>query len=134
MSPETQMAIRAILERMEGKRLFISIRELKRNRSSNQNAFYWGAVIPVVSQMFYNAGTFVSDDTVHEYLKKRFIPAETMIDLDGKLFEVPASTSNKSTMEFENYLETVRAWAAEYNTVVPYPHETQFNYTLKGSK
>ncbi len=58
---EVSRAVATALRRMEGKRVIVSLREHKRTRSNNQNRYYWGVVVPLVLEMFVDAG---NDTTV----------------------------------------------------------------------
>lgn len=110
---------------LEGKRLILALKEQKRKRSLNQNAYYWSVVVPAVTQMFREHGNYVDDEEVHEFLKMRVGKlAQVYVTPDGEVLKGPGSTAKLSTMEFEVYLEQVRAWAAGLGVAIPLPNET----------
>lgn len=116
--------IAAVIRRMDGKRLVISVREQKRRRSLNQNAYYWGVVVELVTQMFVEAGNSISRDDVHDFLKQHVGKLEREIHTpDGEVVTTLGSTAALTTQEFEVYLEKIRAWAAEFGLVIPLPGE-----------
>jgi hypothetical protein len=107
------------------KRLILTLREQKRRRSLNQNSYYWGVVIPAITEMFREHGNYVDGDDVHEFLKLRVGKlAQIFVTPDGEVQKGPGSTAKLSTMEFEVYLERVRAWAAEHGVVIALPNES----------
>lgn len=116
--------IRMALGEFEGHVITVTIERQKKPRSINQNRYYWGVVVPIVHELFIRTGNVVSRDDVHDYLKQeigrlgnRHIPTPY-----GQK-EIPGSTAKLNTQEFENYLDAVRAWAAEFGVVIPLPKE-----------
>lgn len=92
----------------------VFVRELKRRRSDRQNRYYWGVVVALLAEYFG-----YSREEMHEALKMKFLRKEPP--------DKPAtvrSTTDLSTQEFEDYLEEVRQWAAEfYGIDIPLPDE-----------
>lgn len=116
--------IRTLLAYLEGKRLKLSIAVLNPKRSLNQNAYYWGVVVPAVRHMFLECGNDITTDEVHEYLKQHVGGLERTITLpDGRRRVVVGSTAGLSKLEMEEYLEKVRAWASQFGVVIPLPNE-----------
>lgn len=110
---------------LEGKRVCVSIKEVKRRRSNNQNAYYFGCVIPSIVAMLREFGNDVDELTVHDYLKQEVGKLSRVIVLpDGEVKRVLGSTKALTTMEFEVYLEKCRAFAAEHGVQVPLPNES----------
>jgi len=112
------------LRQAEGKRVSLTLQVVRRRRSNPQNAFYWGAVIPAVLDMFRDAGQPMDAEGVHEYLKA-YVGRMTRIVLapNGKRVTVLGSTADLNTMDFEVYLEQIRAWAAQFGVIIPLPNE-----------
>ena len=91
------------------------IRSLNKQRSIQQNRYYWGVIIKILGEDFG-----YDDDEMHEALKWEFlrIPGD-----NGKPDRVK-STRNLSTIEFENYCEKIRTWASiKFNIYIPQPNE-----------
>lgn len=110
--------------KMDGKRLILALREQKRRRSLNQNAYYWGCVLPPIVQMFREAGNAVDAEDVHAYLKEHVGKLkQVFVTPDGEVLTGSGSTAKLSTQEMEVYLEKVRVWAAEYGVAIPLPNE-----------
>lgn len=114
-----------LAERMSGKRLLLTVKEQKRRRSLNQNAYYWGCVLPPIVSMFREAGNAVDAEDVHSYLKDHVGKLkQVFVTRDGEVLTGAGSTAKLSTVEMEAYLEKVRAWAAEHGVIIPLPNET----------
>lgn len=107
--------VRGYLKGLEGKRIDVTIRKERSQRSTNQNNYYFGVVCKVLGDYF---GYEVDD--MHEALKLKFLQVGPC--------DVPTikSTTKLNTSEFEDYLERIRRWAAtEYSVVVPLPNEAE---------
>lgn len=100
------------LKNLEGE-IQLLVEKRKKIRSNDQNRYYWGVVIPLV------ADTVGYDkESAHEALRIQFL-----MDRSQKLATLK-STSDLSTMEFEEYLKKIRQWASEYLGVyIPDPNE-----------
>lgn len=100
---------------MKGKDDFfvIEIQKSKRVRSLNQNKYYWGVVVKIVS----NHTGYTSEET-HQELARMFLA----YDNNGKRFV--KSTAKLNTFDFEQYTEKCRQWAwHEMNVHIPLPNE-----------
>lgn len=118
-------AIRAF----DGKRVLISVKEMKKIRSLNQNAFYQGPFVEYIRQRLLECGHRLSHDDIHSGLRDTYAKNGYTIFLpDGSPFKVPPSTARLPTMEFEGYLDEIRAdYAARFDWQLPYPNEHHFN-------
>ena len=124
ISEGVSLSIRDVIQKSEGKNLIITIKEQGKQRSSQQNAFYWGVVIPAVKELFEAAGTTCTPEDVHCYLKEHVGGMMKIIFLpDGSRRAIVESSIKLSTKEFEDYMEKVRAWAAGWGVQIPLPHE-----------
>jgi len=90
----------------EGKDVCVSITR-GRKRSSPQNNYYWGVVIPLAWQGLVDLGNDCDEEDVHEYLKERFGKRKVMQD-----YTIAESTTKMTTLEFEEYLERIKRFAA----------------------
>ena len=100
---------------LEGKYVHVTVKKRQKKRSNPQNSFYWGVVIHILCDT-----TGYSDDEMHNALKMLFLQDRTR--------KIPTlrSTAHLSTVEFEEYLEKIRVWAAsELNCSIPLPNEVE---------
>lgn len=112
------------LRKMVGKRVTLSLKQYRKTRSTPQNAYYWGVVIPAILAMFRESGNDADAEDVHEFLKMRVGKLAQAYVLPGdKVQRALGSTRKLTTMEFEVYLIKCRAFAAEYGVMIPEPHE-----------
>lgn len=116
--------IKSIVLKATCKWLSIEIKEHKNQRSLNQNAYYWGVVVPAVRDLFIGNGDMLDAEEVHDYLKRNVGKLTRLIRAPDNSYQVIAASSAKTTTaEFENYLEQCRAWAAGWGVIIPLPNE-----------
>ncbi|WP_457635823.1 hypothetical protein [Persephonella sp.] len=94
---------------------YLTISKVKKQRSLNQNNYYWGVVLKIISD--YTGHT---EEELHESLKIKFLPKK--FDENGLL--ILGSTKKLSKAEFEEYLERIRVWASQVLELsIPLPNE-----------
>jgi hypothetical protein len=108
-----------LLQSLSGKEVFVTIKEFKPNRSLNQNSYYWGIVIEILSDF-----TGYSRDEMHEVLKTKFLSYKVKILHEE--FVITKSTTSLTTQEFEDYLRLIREWASTMGCYIPLPNEIGF--------
>lgn len=95
-------------------------RPLRKNRSLNQNDYYWGVVLSLLEKETGN-----DQDAIHEFIKDRFL-SKRQVEFNGQEFVVSGSTRKLTTAEFEELMEKVRAWAQiDLNINIPLPNEVE---------
>jgi hypothetical protein len=111
--------------KLDGKRVVISIEEAKRKRSSQQNRYYWGCVVKLITDAFRDAGNMVNSEDTHDFLKAHVGKlSQVFVTAEGEVLRGPGSTAKLTTTEFSNYIEAVRAWAADMlDLKIPSPDE-----------
>jgi hypothetical protein len=114
------------VSRLPGKRFIITLKEQKRKRSLNQNAYMWGVVIKHITDAFREAGNNVDSDDVFSFLKAEvWKVTQVFVTSDGEVLRGPGSSRTWTTMEMELRLEQARAWAAEVLGIgIPLPNES----------
>ncbi len=96
-------------------------RKSKSKRSKNQNDYYHGVVIKILSDETGN-----DPETIHEFIKLKFIPVYAKLKYTGGNL-VGGSTTKLSVKEFEELMEKVRAWALmDEGIVIPLPNEVDY--------
>jgi hypothetical protein len=105
----------AYLKRFAGDEVEVEVRKRRSKRSTQQNAYWWGVVIPhIASHCGY------TPDETHEALKVKFLGQE---DLSRGLVRV-GSTAKLNTTEFADLVDRVVLWAAEdLGVIIPLPEE-----------
>ena len=106
------------------KEVTIKIERKKKSRSLDQNAFYWGVVIPLVREGLIDIGYKVGLNDSHELLKSKFAIKEHINEKTGEVLVSKQSTSTMTTTEFMGYIADIQQFASEYlNIEVPDPNE-----------
>jgi len=90
----------------------ITVERRHATRSVQANAYYWGVVIKALSE--YTGST---PDEIHQVLKMMFLPKDLAIaSPNGEVigeFVIGGSTTRLNTVDFYEYVETIRVWAFE---------------------
>ncbi len=90
----------------------ISVKKQTKVRSNNQNSYYFGVVVKMIAE---EVG-YTPNET-HEALKHKFLSEH------GEFPRIK-STSELTTVEFEDYLAKVRMFGSEFcNLYIPLPNE-----------
>jgi len=113
-----------------GKDIIVTFARPKKTRSSEQNRYYWGVVVRMVCEAFNEIGNPVNADnqediqSVHEFLKRRFLQPEIFVDANGEAHEIGWSTSRLTTSQMMDYIAQVQQFAVEFlNVIIPDPGE-----------
>jgi len=106
-----------------GTHVDITIRKHNEKRTNNQNAYYWGIVIPILADYFGHD----NPEDMHHDLKEKFNPIESKIE-PGRM--IGGSTTKLSTEEFfcgeTSYVERICRWAVmEYEIFIPAPKKSE---------
>lgn len=114
----------ADLKRFAGKSVEIVVKLKRSTRSSNQNRYYWGIVIPLVMQGLIELGHDVNKQETHEFIKANFNYEEIVNKDTGELFRMTKSTSRLNKNDFGVMIEKLKVFASEYlNVYIPEPNE-----------
>lgn len=103
----------------DGLELELELTRLRATRSQQQNAGYWGVIVQALSEH-----TGYTPEEVHDILKAKFLPKRLAI-LKGNgdvvdEFVMGGSTRGLSTVEFGEYMEQIKMWAAsELEVYIP---------------
>ena len=96
----------------EGAQVEIAVTIRRASRSLQQNAYYWGVVVQIISEH-----TGYTPDEVHEFLKMKFIPKRLAVaDGNGEIceeFVIGGSTRKMNTIQFGEFMEECRRFAAD---------------------
>jgi hypothetical protein len=124
-SPAVLQHLLTTIAKLDGKRLVLTLKEQKRRRSLNQNAYLWGVVYAAIVDAFREHGNAVDAEDVHSYCKEHVGKLkQVFVTPHGEVLTGPGSTAKLGTQEFELYLERVRSWAAETLGIgIPLPNE-----------
>jgi len=119
-------AMEEAIRALDGKKVILTVAEVKKRRSLNQNRYMFGVVVKMITDVFREAGNNVDAEDVFVFLKQNvWKTTQVFVTPDGEVFKGIGSSRNWSTHEMELRLEEARAWAAETLGIsIPLPHET----------
>lgn len=112
-----------------------------KKRTLQQNAYYWGVVVPMVKDGLKEVGysEVKSNEDAHEILKHLFLKKKIVNWMNGDEIILAGSTAELKTVEFNAYLEEIWQWAAEYlGITIPAPNEqlimfAEYDYDLQST-
>ena len=92
----------------------IAIKKHRKGRSPQQNRYYHGVVVAMITDHLRAQGyNEFTEDLVHEYLKDQFLQRTVVNEQTGEYIKVSGSTASLDTVRFNEYIETVKQYAAE---------------------
>lgn len=104
-----------LAQALKGKRdadVEIVIERKHATRSLAQNAAYWGVYIKALCEH-----TGYTADEMHDILKAKFLPKKLAVtDKNGEIhgeFVIGGTTTRLNKIEFGEYMDAIRVWAAE---------------------
>lgn len=108
-----------------GKRLVIKVRKQIRSRTVKQNNFYWGNFIQSQIDAFKERWGYTYNKVqIHEWNKANFWSDDHMVEETGEVFKLPASSTDNSTVTWEEKMENIRSWFMEHmDWALPYPEQ-----------
>ena len=101
------------------------ISKANKRRSNDQNAYYWGLVLPCAVQGFRDAGhEGITIDDAHRFFKDRFLTegVEIVSPRSGEVITMSKTTTVLSTTGMMDYVDQVARFCAEFlGVVIPEP-------------
>jgi hypothetical protein len=122
--------IKDAIQTFEGKQIVIKIEKAKKKRSTQQNRFYYGVIIPIVQNCLKEAGHIMTNESTHDLIKLKFLKEALFVNEEtGEVIERIKSTTELSTSKFMDLLAEINNFTFEYFGVsLPSPND---DLTLK---
>ena len=122
--------IKDAIQTFEGKQVVIKIEKFKKKRSTQQNRFYYGVIIPIVQNCLKEAGHIMTNESTHDLIKLKFLKETLFVnETTGEVIERIKSTTELSTSQFMDLLAEINNFTFEYFGVsLPSPND---DLTLK---
>ncbi len=122
--------IKDAIQTFEGKQIVIKIEKFKNKRSTQQNRFYYGVIIPIVQNCLKEAGHIMTNESTHDLIKLKFLKETLFVnETTGEVIERIKSTTELSTSQFMDLLAEINNFTFEYFGVsLPSPND---DLTLK---
>lgn len=117
--------IKQAVKSFEGKEVEITIKRKYKQRSTPQNAFYWGVIIPMFQELISEAwGEMKSVEETHEILKCQCNYEEKTNPTTGEVIKIPKSTTGLTTTGWLEYERKMKQFALDFfNAILPEPNE-----------
>lgn len=124
----------AMLRQFEGQWVSITVRVRRKRRSLKQNRFYFGVILPLAAEFMRDLGNDMDDEEAHNWLKEHVGKLVKNVESpSGVRTRTIRSSRDLTTAEWEDYMQRIRAWAAEFDLMLPLPNEPPIEpSTLEG--
>lgn len=107
------------IKKFEGKEIVLTIEPKSSVRTLAQNSYLWGVVYKIISDY-----TGFTTQEIHEVCKKKFLYYEKMHK--NKSYGFTKSTTGLNKMNFSDYIERIKVFAAEtFNLNIPSPEDIE---------
>ena len=114
--PSNESYVRHHLEKMEGKKVWVTVEKQQSKRSLNQNAYYHLCLQIIANE------TGHSKKELHRLFAGLFLPRVEMI-FNGKKYAMAGSTSTLKVGEFVEYFMKIQVEAAQMGIILPSPDD-----------
>jgi hypothetical protein len=127
-------AFSARLARFRDGPVEVTVERKHATRSQRANAYWWGVCLALVSEH-----TGYTADELHEFAKATFLPKKLAFsDGNGEVvgeYVVGGTTTRLNTVEFGEFIERFRQWAAEtLDVVIPGPGAIRCQITSRSTR
>ncbi len=123
LEPAVKLAIKELLQGLEGKSVRITIEKFVRTRTTKQNRFMHGPFFDAIMEAHAERGIPLSKKQVKQLFKDAFGVMETVTGINGEPRQQQKSTADYTTVECEEAMEKARAEYAKYDVWLPFPNE-----------
>ena len=124
LDPSVAALVGNALRRFDGKKVLLTLREWRKPRSNQQNAYWFGVLGRYAVPEFRKTGSPWSEWTLHEYVMGELGYEEVLTDPAGKLYVSRLHSSDFDTEQWEVFMEEGRAFlATEHQIYLPHANE-----------
>jgi hypothetical protein len=117
--------VKQAVQSFEGNEIEIIVKRKTNHRSNQQNAYYFGVVIPITIQAVENEwGETWDIEKAHNLYKSLFLYEEKVNPETSEVIKVPTSSTENTTTKQEVFHTQCRDFLKEwFNVEVPLPNE-----------
>lgn len=110
---------KGLLDHLEGLpngRWVVEVKKYQKTRSNEENRFYWGYFVQSQIDCFTERwGEVYNKQAVHDWNKLNFWGEERVLNEEtGEVIRTPATSTDKTTWEWEQKLEVMRSWFLQH--------------------
>lgn len=118
------------IQSFEGKDIEITISKVKRKRSNDQNAYWWGVVVPIYHKLFTDAGHVCDHNGAHyllcDLIRENY-PDTVLFDevlINDTYVKRTKGTSELTKSEFMSLIAKAQQLASEwFGAYIPDPNQ-----------
>jgi len=107
----------------------VTVEKRVKKRSNGQNSYYW-VLIKIIKDALRELGHDVDEKETHYMLRERLLYSELVNEETGEVARIVKSTQKLSTTEFNEYLENVKRFCAEWLKLVLPDPDTQLEINI----
>lgn len=108
----------------DGAEVIVTVERKRSKRSIQQNAYYWGVVVPLVKQGMGDRGMTATTEETHELLKFKFRKKELVDMSTSEVHTFIGSTADMTKSEFMDFISSIQQWATQnLDMYIPDPNE-----------
>lgn len=93
-----------------------------RSKSQNQLAYYWGVILPALTDFFNETGQCsmkISKSDVNEIMNRKFFYQEVLVD--GEMVRIPKSKSGATMEQMHKFIDNVMDFCTNLGIFIPPP-------------
>lgn len=113
------------IKSFENSDVILTLEKPKKKRSSPQNRYYHGLLIPLMQSGAKDLfGEVWSMTKSHEHLKSKFLFHESVNQKTGEIIQTPKSTTELTTTDWEVYMTEIRIYLLQdFDINAPEPNQ-----------
>ena len=118
--------IRDAIQQFEGKEIKLIFKRKYKQRTNEENAFYWGVWVPILQIAIRETwGEVKTPNEIHEIIKLNCNYEDKVNEENGLFIRIPKSSTKLNTYEWEvEFKQKIRQFALDFfNVVLPEPNE-----------
>jgi hypothetical protein len=107
---------------VSGQDVAVTVKEHRRTRSTDQNAYLWGVVYPTILNSSVEMDGWTNDD-LHELFLGEHYGWQTLSGFGRKRMKPMNRSSRLTTLQFMDHIEFIQRYMAERGVYIPDPNE-----------
>lgn len=118
-------AVRKFFDTLPDGATVLKAEKKKKKRSLSQNDYYWLILTDYIQPALYGEGwrDIKTKEDAHDFVKELFLKEKIVNEVSGDTRTRIKSTTELSTVQFNEYLEEIWQWSAEYLMIeIPAPN------------
>lgn len=118
--------IRDAIKQFEGKEIKLIFKRKYKQRTTEENAFYWAVWVPILQRAIRETwGEVKTPLEIHEIIKLNCNYEEKINEATGEFIRIPKTSTRLNTYEWEfEFKQKIRQFAQDFfNVVLPEPNE-----------